>query len=113
MSFENLRELADKTVSLTDLIAEFNGEIRSIAIKKDPKTDSEVCYIKVELEDGKVLTQKLKSLHIAYLLHWCDKNAITDIGQLVDHRFRFKKTEFSIGFPRWLPVKKAFPDGGP
>jgi len=106
MGLEELKEIADKTVSLTDLIAEFNGEIRAMAIKKDEKSDAEVCYMKVELDDGKVLTQKLKGMHIGHLLEWCSKTAITDIGQLVDHRFHFKKTEFRIGFPRWLPVKK-------
>lgn len=110
-NLKDLNKLAKRTVNLETLIPNFKGTIRSMAIRVDEKTDAEVLMMRcdVEMPDGiRELTQKLKGMHIATLL---DENftkmKIKSMADLIDQRFVFTKTTFRIGFPRWLPVKRA------
>ena len=107
MSFENLQKIADKTVNLDTLISDFNATVRALVIGKDTKSEADVCMMKIEMDDGKVLTQKLKSMHISQLIENLHMMNILDLSQVIDNKFHFKKTEFRIGFPRWLPTKKV------
>ena len=106
MGLESLEQIADHSVKLSELIDNFRGVIRGMAIGADPKTEKDVCMMKVELGDGRFVTQKLKGIHIKKLLENCKAMQIKEMGDLVDHGFYFEKTTFEIGFPRWLPVKK-------
>jgi len=108
MSFENLEKIAHRSVNLETLVPTFHGTVLAMLITKDPKTESDVLMMKVEMDDGKQLTQKLKGMHIAELLDVNLKNmGITKMSQIVDQKFKFEKTTFRIGFPRWLPTQKV------
>jgi len=108
MNFENLEQIAHRSVNLETLIPKFDATVLAMLITKDEKTQSDVLMMKVEMTDGKQLTQKLKGIHIAELLDVNLKNmGITSMDQIVDHKFKFEKTTFRIGFPRWLPTKKV------
>lgn len=107
MGLEGLEKIADHTARLDSLMEEFDGTVRSMAIRADEKSGADVLFMKVEMDDGKIVTQKLKGIHVTKLLEILGDLEINAMSSIVDHKFHFKKTVFPIGFPRWLPVKKV------
>jgi hypothetical protein len=81
-----------------------------IAVSEEMKTDKrgkpDCLYIVFQQRDGKVLTQKYTDFHTDELLKALKELKLEDTTKLQENWYRYKQVGFSVGNPRYIPVKK-------
>jgi len=91
-------------VSAHDLPDEFVAVVIDAQIKED-RQGRKGLYLRIQLEDGKQTVIKYTPMHIAELVKHLAKLRIKTKSELVGKKFKFKRTQFRIGFPRPIPVE--------
>ncbi len=105
VSTEELRKKAEsgERMQLSDVPEEFIGTLMKEEMRVD--TQGRDCiYLNIDV-DGKLVTQKMTSMHITELIKALEKLGVKDTSELSGKKVQWKAKTFRIGFPRHLPVK--------
>jgi len=103
---DELERLVPRFKRAQELPSKFIAKITNVALSTD-KTGRKCVYLTLELTDGSITKVKYTPMHIVDLIEELRKLGIRKVKELEGQTFAFITRQYTIGFPRPLPVERV------